>query len=289
MGYKSAVRDFEEYPCGITSDAAAMEKQGAKDGEVVLFKNFDERRAVYEGAINAEKLQEFIHRYAVPLVVEFNHETAQKIFKGLIKSHILFFMSKKADDYEANHEVIQGLAEKHRHKIQFVVIDTDEDDNRRVVEFLGLKEEAMPTMRIIQMKETDIIKYKPESTAIEEENIRGFIENFNSVAFDKEKNVLVEFYAPWCGHCKALAPIWDELAEKKAKEEGSSDLVVAKIDATANELPHTRVRSFPTIKLYKKGDNEAAEYNGERTLEGLEKFLKTDGEYGKAAPDHDEL
>ena len=54
--YKSAVRDFEDYPCAITSDKAAMEKQGAKDGEVVLFKNFDERRAVYEGAINAEKL-----------------------------------------------------------------------------------------------------------------------------------------------------------------------------------------------------------------------------------------
>ena len=88
-------------------------------------------------------------------------------------------------------------------------------------------------------------------------------ENFDSVAFDKEKNVLVEFYAPWCGHCKALAPIWEELAEKRAKEDGS-DLVVAMIDATTNELPHTRVRSFPTIKLYKKGDNEAAEYNGER-------------------------
>ena len=60
--YKSAVRDFEDYPCAITSDKEAMEKQGAKDGEVVLFKNFDERRAVYEGAINAETLQEFIHR-----------------------------------------------------------------------------------------------------------------------------------------------------------------------------------------------------------------------------------
>lgn len=118
------------------------------------------------------------HRYAVPLVVEFNHETAQQIFKGLIKSHILFFMSKKADEYEANHKVILGLAEKHRHKIQFVVIDIDEDDNRRVVEFLGLKEEAMPAMRIIQMKETDIIKYKPESNAIEEDNVRSFIEDF---------------------------------------------------------------------------------------------------------------
>ena len=118
-------------------------------------------------------------RYAVPLIVEFNHETAQKIFKGLVKSHILFFMSKKSDEYEANHKVIHGLAENHRHKVQFVVIDTDEDDNRRVVEFLGLKEEAMPAMRIIQMKETDIIKYKPESNAIEEDNIKGFIEDFN--------------------------------------------------------------------------------------------------------------
>ena len=119
------------------------------------------------------------NRYAVPLVVEFNHETAQKIFKGLVKSHILFFMSKKSDEYEASHKVIHGLSEKHRHKIQFVVIDIDEDDNRRVVEFLGLKEETMPTMRIIQMKETDIIKYKPESSAIEEDNIKSFIEDYN--------------------------------------------------------------------------------------------------------------
>ena len=116
----------------------------------------------------------------MPLVVEFNHETAQKIFKGLVKSHILFFMSKKDEGYEDRHKVIHGLAEKRRNEIQFVVIDIDEDDNRRVLEFLGLKEEAMPAIRIIQMKETDIIKYKPESTAIEEDNIRGFIEDFNA-------------------------------------------------------------------------------------------------------------
>jgi len=109
--------------------------------------------------------------------------------------------------------------------------------------------------------------------------------NFDEVALDKEKNVLVEFYAPWCGHCKQLAPIYDELG---AKFKDDASVVVAKIDATVNELEHTKINSFPTIKLYKKGDNSVVDYNGERTLDGLSKFLETDGEYGQAAPDQGE-
>lgn len=61
--------------------------------------------------------------------------------------------------------------------------------------------------------------------------------------------------------------------------------MIAKFDGTANELEHTKMQGFPTIRLYKKGTNEAVEYNGERTLEGLSKFIDTDGEYGKAAPE----
>ena len=83
--------------------------------------------------------------------------------------------------------------------------------------------------------------------------------------------LLVEFYAPWCGHCKQLVPIWDELGEKYKDHE---TIVIAKMDSTANELEEVKVQGFPTIKLFKKGTNEIVDYNGDRTVEGFSKFLE---------------
>jgi len=109
--------------------------------------------------------------------------------------------------------------------------------------------------------------------------------NFAEVAYDKKKNVLVEFNAPWCGHCKQLVPIYDALGEKY---KDSETIVIAKMDATANELDDVKINSFPTITLYKKETNEAVEYTGERTLEGLSKFIDSDGVYGQAAEEAQE-
>jgi len=88
---------------------------------------------------------------------------------------------------------------------------------------------------------------------------------------DPSKDVLIEFYAPWCGHCKQLAPIWEELATELKTV---PDLVIAKMDATANEVDGIEIRGYPTLKWFPKDNKAGSDYDGERKLEDFKAWLK---------------
>ncbi|XP_012219371.1 protein disulfide-isomerase A6 homolog [Linepithema humile] len=90
-------------------------------------------------------------------------------------------------------------------------------------------------------------------------------ENFEKLVLNSEDMWLIEFYAPWCGHCKNLAPEWATAAtELKGK------VKLGALDATVNTLKASKyeIKGYPTIKYFAPGKKDAdsvQEYDGGRT------------------------
>merc|ERR1712214_66881 len=251
--FLAVASNLDDLAFGVTGDEAVCSEYGVSGEGVVMVKTFDDGKAVLTEGLTEEAVAKFVTSESLPLVIDFNHKTAQKIFSGEVKSHFLLFSSAKADDHEDKLSILRDMAKKNKGNMLFVTINTDEEDHKRILEFFGIVDSELPTFRAIRLGE-EMAKFKPEDDK-----------------FDAEKDVLVEFYAPWCGHCKQLAPIWDKLGEKYADSE---TVVIAKMDSTANELEEVKVQGFPTIKLFRKGTNEIVDYNGDRTVEGFSKFLE---------------
>ncbi len=90
--------------------------------------------------------------------------------------------------------------------------------------------------------------------------------NFESIVMDAKKDVLLEVYAPWCGHCKKLEPIYKKLAKRFASVES---VVIAKMDGTENEHPNVEAKGYPTILFFPAGDSKTP-----ITFDGGDRSLK---------------
>lgn len=97
------------------------------------------------------------------------------------------------------------------------------------------------------------------------------MKNFDSFV-NGDKHVFVEFYAPWCGHCKSLAPAYEQVGDAFERD---SDVVIAKVDADSERDLGSRfeVQGFPTLKYFPKGSTEAESYDGDRSADGIVAFI----------------
>ncbi|KAJ5897921.1 Protein disulfide-isomerase tigA [Penicillium tannophilum] len=173
------------------------------------------------------------------------------------------------------------------------VAKVDADANRELGKRFGVQ--GFPTLKWFDGKSDKPEEYKggrdleslsawiTDKTGIKAKGAQkeaSKVEMLNDATFKTtiggEKNVLVAFTAPWCGHCKSLAPTWETLANDFALE---SNVVIAKVDAEAeNSRALTKeqgVTGYPTIKYFAAGSTEAEPYSGARSEEAFVDFLNT--------------
>ncbi|RKF82232.1 Protein disulfide-isomerase [Golovinomyces cichoracearum] len=284
---------------GASNDANLAKSEGVTVPAVVLYKSFDEGKVVHTGKFEEEEIEKFINTASIPLVGTIDPDTYHNyMFSGVPLAYIF---AKTEDERISLSKTLRPVAEKHRGKINFATIDAEAYGSHATN--LNLKADNFPAFVIhdtVNNKkyplhhETEITAESIDdlATKFTENKIEPSIKSepipesqtgpvtvvvaktFDEIVMDDTKDVLIEFYATWCGHCKALAPKYEILAKLYADAGLTDKVTIAKIDADANDV-NQEIEGFPTIMLFKAGDKaNPVTFSGGRNVEDLIKFVK---------------
>ncbi|RMD41656.1 hypothetical protein DV735_g3501, partial [Chaetothyriales sp. CBS 134920] len=294
----------DEYVFGASNDEALAKAEGVKQPAVIVYKDFDEGKTPFEDDFTTESIAKFVKTASTPLVGEVSPET----YAGYISSGIplAYIFAETAEERAELAKTLRPVAEKHRGKLNIAVIDAKAFGAH--ASNLNLPTDSFPAFAIQETVKNE--KYPFEGGEITEKSIDTFVQDFvdgklspsiksepipetqdgpvtvvvahtyEEIVLNNDKDVLIEFYAPWCGHCKALAPKYEELGALFTKSpDFEAKVTIAKIDANANDVPD-EIRGFPTIKLFPAGDkSNPVEYSGPRTVEDLANFVRDNGKW----------
>ncbi|KAF3907593.1 hypothetical protein AA313_de0204053 [Arthrobotrys entomopaga] len=291
----------DDYLFGAISDPAVIEAAKVKAPGVIVYRTFDEPETAYGGAFEKEAITSFIKTAAVPLIGEVGPDT----YAGYMSAGIpLAYIFVEGDEQKTKFsEGLRKLATKHKGKINFATIDAVAFGAH--AQNLNL-EQKWPAFAIQETVKNAKFPFEQDKELTVEE-IEKFTEkyvagdmkpsikseplpekqgpvhtivahNYEEIVINNDKDVLVEFYAHWCGHCKALAPKWEELgALYYNNKDFAEKVIIAKVDATLNDVPD-EIQGFPTIKLFAAGKKDTPiDYSGGRNVEDFVKFLKDEG------------
>ncbi|KAK4532571.1 hypothetical protein CCYA_CCYA12G3428 [Cyanidiococcus yangmingshanensis] len=258
------------------------------------------------GGDKAEPLQQFIRLHAAPLVGEISQTTAE-LYQDIGNPLFIMFEDAPHKPEEKGASIMKSMAKKYRTRISFVMANAG--TLARFREYIGCTDGKRFAIHVLgedsnyiydgPTDESSISKFiadylagnlKPtlrseEPPADNSGPVRIVVgKTWNEIVMDPQKDVFVEQYAPWCGHCRSLEPAYDELARKLVSVK---TLVIAKMDATKNDAPgEHKARGFPTLILFPAGkDKKAVRYEGDRSVSDMMSFIQKHATHKFTIPD----
>jgi protein disulfide-isomerase A1 len=283
----------------MTDDKEVAAKFGLeKTPSLVLLKKQTETVVHFEGEFEEAALTSFVVKNKLPLVITFSRETASSIFESDINKQMILFAG--TEGYANVRDVYEETAKSFKGQIIFVLVDlAKEEVAAPVLDFFSISGPKTKLMGFIP--EENGLKFEYDGD-FDQKSLMDFAEkfvankltpyfksedipeknnepvkvvvgkSFEDIVLDDSKDVLLEVYAPWCGHCKSLEPEYNKLGEllKDVKS-----VVIAKMDGTKNEHSRIKIEGYPTVVLFPAGkkSEEPISAGAYRTAAGLGKFL----------------
>ncbi|XP_020407351.1 protein disulfide isomerase 3 isoform X1 [Zea mays] len=254
----------------------------AKRPSVVLLKKEEEKLTFYDGEFKASAIAGFVSANKLPLVTTLTQETSPSIFGNPIKKQILLFAV--ASESTKFLPIFKEAAKPFKGKLLFVFVERDSEEvGEPVADYFGITGQETTVLAytgnedarkffldgevsleaikdfaegFLEDKLTPFYKSEPvpESNDGDVKIVVG--KNLDLIVFDETKDVLLEIYAPWCGHCQSLEPTYNNLAKHLRSVDS---LVVAKMDGTTNEHPRAKV-CITTFEV-------ALSYDGQKNMD----------------------
>jgi len=261
--FERAAKQVEDVVFAVSVVPSVVERfEGAVVPGVRMFFGHDEKVATFSGDLqNSAELEAFVKAHRHPMVTNFNADRAPELFSDG-RPILLLFRNQDEAGLAAEKEVREAAPGLHR-RILVSVAGSKEPMDQRLMDYVSVDPEELPTVRLVHDPLVSMTKYKLHGK-VTSSAILAFVSNFEAgrlkphlrsqapptsqtgpvhvlvgstfeaTVKDPNKDVLVEFYAPWCGHCKKLEPVYRDVA-KRLENVGS--LLIAKIDAAANDAP----------------------------------------------------
>ncbi|XP_047136249.1 protein disulfide-isomerase A4 [Hydra vulgaris] len=302
----NAVRD--DYVFGHTFAADAKHYFGLKVSSIIiahpeyLLTQYEPKyRAFDDASGNDIQVQAFYKEYCVPLVGHYQQHIESRFskrplvlvfydvnFQPEFRSMTQFWRNKVVPVARKYKNALFAVADEtmFEHKLKELGLsDSGETVNVGIYNDKGqrfaMKDEEFNEETLEEFLEDfykgklkPVIKSQAVPKKVNPGNVQVVVgKTFDSVVMDESKEVFIEFYAPWCGHCKKLEPVIVKLAKKFKNEK---NIVIAKIDATENEAHAAyEVSGYPTIYYALPGKKDKPiKMDGGRELSDLVKFIE---------------
>jgi len=301
--FKMAAKQYQvEIAFGLVQDAKLAKTFKLKsEGEVIIIKPGE--RPIHSTTIYTSRagLVTWIQENKKPLWGILTFQNIYSVWQGIKTTFVVFLKNLDEHYSKTVMSMFKTLAKQYgpSHDLAFVIVNAG--IYKEFSEGVGLTDDDLPTFAIFHPAKRKEHFFPKDKQQLNINNAKRWLEsflagklesgpetefysesdsvvkvnanNFEDIVLDKEKDVIIEFFAPWCGHCLALAPHYKSVA---MHFQLFPSITVAAYDVQANIVPEKyNITGLPTLLMFPANNKEnPIVFNGfSRDATGVAQFI----------------